>query len=217
MRAVFSTGLAAAFDFAIRAHDAAHQRVAHHVGAGKGDEGNPLDPGQRLHGIAQPRTHAVGQVHLAQIAGNDHGRIFPQPGQEHLHLHGGGVLALVQNDAGIGQRAAPHEGQRRDFYIAPLHAFGDLARRHHVVQRVIKRPEVGVHLVAHVAGQKTQLLPGLDRGPGQNNPVDGTVDQPFRRLGHGEIGLAGARRPFTEHQFVVVDRPKVVGLHWCPG
>ncbi len=37
------------------------------------------------------------------------------PGQDHLHLLGGGVLGLVDDHEGVGERPAPHEGDGRHF------------------------------------------------------------------------------------------------------
>ena len=39
----------------------------------------------------------------------------PEPGEEHLHLLGRGVLRLVEDNERIVQRSAPHESQGRDF------------------------------------------------------------------------------------------------------
>ena len=44
----------------------------------------------------------------------------PEAGEEHLHLLAGGVLRLVEDDEGVVQRAAAHEGERRDLDRAPL-------------------------------------------------------------------------------------------------
>ena len=63
------------------------------------------------------------------------------------------------------QRAAAHEGQRRDLDLTRFHAVGDLLGRQHVVQRVIERPQVGIDLFLHVAGQEAQPLAGFDRRP----------------------------------------------------
>ena len=42
----------------------------------------------------------------------------------------------------------------------------DLFGRHHLVKRVIERPQIGVDLVAQIAGQEAQALARLDRGLG---------------------------------------------------
>src|SRR5579883_3283037 len=65
-------------------------------------------------------------------------RIPDEPRQEHLHLHGRGVLRLVEDDEGVGERAPAHEGERRDLDIAGRKPFHHLLARQHVVQRVVK-------------------------------------------------------------------------------
>jgi hypothetical protein len=111
-----------------------------HVFGGEMDLGNAVHPVQQLDGLREPRRLAVRQVDLGRIAGDDHAAVLAKPGEEHLHLHGGGVLRLVENDNGVGQRAAAHESKRRDFDFAGLQRALDDARIHQVIQRVIDRP-----------------------------------------------------------------------------
>ena len=54
------------------------------------------------------------QVDLGDVAGDDHLRAEAEPGQEHLHLLGRRVLRLVEDDERVVERAAAHEGERRD-------------------------------------------------------------------------------------------------------
>src|SRR5579859_2744638 len=97
-----------------------HQLMADHVFGGKPNLGNALDAVEQLGRFGKPRGLAIRQVDLGGIAGDDHAAVLAQPGQEHLHLHRGGVLRLVQDDGGIGERAAAHEGERRDLDLAGL-------------------------------------------------------------------------------------------------
>ena len=69
-------------------------------------------------------------------------------------------------------RAAPHECQRRDLDLPALEVRGDLLGVEHVVQRVEQRPQVRVDLRHQVAGQEAQALARLDRGAGEDDPVD---------------------------------------------
>ena len=62
------------------------------------------------------------------------------------------------------ERAAAHEGERRDLDLAALHGALDDARIHQVEQRVVDRAQIGIDLLAHVAGQEAEPLAGLDRG-----------------------------------------------------
>src|SRR6476659_8299715 len=40
---------------------------------------------------------------------------------------------------------------------------------HHVVERVVARAQVGVHLLLQIAGQEAELLAGFDRRTGQDD------------------------------------------------
>ena len=136
----------------------------------------------------------LGQIDLLGIAADHHPRAHAEAGQEHLHLLRRGVLRLVEDDEGVGERAAAHEGDRRDLDLARRDAALDLLGRQHVVERVVERPQIGIDLLLHVAGQEAEPLAGLDRGARQDQPVDAAADQLLHRLGDGEIGLAGAGR-----------------------
>jgi hypothetical protein len=53
-----------------------------------------------------------------------------------------------------------------------LHGTLDNASIHEVVERVVDWPEIGVDLLAHIAGQKSKALSGFDRGPRQDDAID---------------------------------------------
>ena len=61
-----------------------------------------------------PLLRAAGQVDLGDVAGDDDLGAEAEPGEEHLHLLGRGVLRLVQDDERVVERAAAHVRQRRD-------------------------------------------------------------------------------------------------------
>ena len=86
-----------------------------------------------------------------------------EPRQKHLHLLGGGVLRLVEDDERVIQRAPTHKSQRRDFDGPALEHPARPVEVNHVVQRVIERPQVRVDLFGEVAGQEAELFAGLDR------------------------------------------------------
>ena len=73
-----------------------------------------------------------------------------------------GILRFIKNCVGVCQRAAAHERQRRDLDLAVGETADHLLSRHHVVQRVVQRPQIGIHLLLHVAGQEAETLTGLD-------------------------------------------------------
>ena len=81
-----------------------------------------------------------------------------------------------------------------------------------VEEGVVERPEVGVDLLDEVAGQEAQLLAGLDRGPGQDDAVDGLVLEEGQGHGHGQVGLARPGRADAEDEVVVPDGLDVVLL-----
>ncbi len=83
---------------------------------------------------------------------------------------------------------------------------------HHVVQRVVQRTQIRVDLLAQRAGQKAKALTGFHRGTGQDDPGDLLGLQRLNRLGHRQVGLAGAGRADAEHDGVGVDRVDVVLL-----
>src|SRR5260221_10882435 len=89
--------------------DTGHQIVAHDVLRREPYEAHAIDPLQRLDGVVQTRALAARQVGLAGVASDHHARAFTQPGHEHAHLHGRGILRLVQDYEAMRQRAAAHE------------------------------------------------------------------------------------------------------------
>ena len=82
----------------------------------------------------------------------------------------------------------------------------ELLGRQHVVERVVERPQIGIDLLAQVAGQEAQPLARLDRRPRQDDPVDAAAHQQVDRGGDREIGLAGAGGPEAEDQLVLAQR-----------
>ena len=104
----------------------------------------------------------------------------------------------------MGQRAAAHEGQRRDLDLAVGEAPQHLLGRHHVVERVVERPEIGIDLLAQIAGQEAQPLARLDRRARQHDAVDLAPGQMGDGDRDGEIGLAGAGRAEAEDQLALL-------------
>ena len=120
----------------------------------------------------------------------------------------GGVLRLVEDRIGMRQGAAAHEGQRRHLDLAVGQPADHLLGRHHVVQRVVERAQIGIDLLLHVAGQEAQPFAGLHRGAGQHDAVHLAGLQHRHRLRHREIGLAGAGRADAEHHLVRRPAPR---------
>ena len=160
----------------------------------------------------RPLLTPLGQVDLGDVAGDHDLGAEAEPGQEHLHLLGRGVLRLVEDDERVVERAAAHVGQRCDLDGPGREQLGDGLGVEHVVQGVVQRAQVGVDLLAERAGQEPEPLAGLDRGAGQDDPVDLLGLQRLHGLGHREVGLAGAGGPDAEDDGVLVDRVDVALL-----
>src|SRR5919205_301285 len=126
---------------AVGVDDVPHQAVADDVGGVQYGEADVVDSGEDLLDDAQARARSERQVHLRDVAGDHHLGAEAEAGQEHLHLFRRGVLRLVQDDEGVVQRPAPHVGERRDFNGAGSHQAGNRLRVHHVVERVVQRPQ----------------------------------------------------------------------------
>jgi hypothetical protein len=120
----------------------------------------------------QPAGGPAGQVDLRDVTRHDDLAAEAEAGEEHLHLLGGRVLRLVEDDEGVVQAPSPHVGQRGDLDRAGRHELGDRLGVEHVVQRVVQRPQVRVDLVEQRAGQEAEPLAGLDRRARQDDPVD---------------------------------------------
>ena len=75
----------------------------------------------------------------------------------------------------------------------------------HVVEGVVERAQVGVHLLGEVARQEAELLACLDGRTAQDDPFDLPLDEEGDRHRHGEVRLPGARRADAEDDVVVAD------------
>src|SRR5680860_962227 len=141
---------------AIGGDDPLHQLVADDVLAAEADEGDVLDLAEDVADDDQARALVGRQVDLGDVAGDDHARVEAEPGEEHLHLLGAGVLRLVEDDEGIVKRSYAHERQRRHLDHAALEVAVDPVGVEHVVERVEQRPQVGIDLGLDVAGQEAE-------------------------------------------------------------
>ena len=156
-----------------------------------------VDAAEHLLEPGQPRA-AAGDVDLGDVAGDDDLGPEADPGEEHLHLLGRGVLGLVEDDEAAVEGPAPHEGQRGHLDGAPLEQPLRALGPEQVVEGVVERAEVGVDLGHDVAGQEPEPLPGLDRRPGQDDPVDLAGLERLHAEGHGQVRLARPGRADAE-------------------
>ena len=170
------------------------------------EERDPLDRPEDVPDGEQSRRLLRRQVDLRHVAGDHHLRAEAEPRQKHLHLLGARVLRLVEDDEGVVQRAAAHEGERRDLDRALLHVGGQAVGVEHVVERVVERAQVRVDLRQQVAREEAEPLAGLDRRPREDDPADLPLGERRDRERHRQVGLAGARRADPEGDRVRADR-----------
>ena len=188
--------------------------MADHGGLVEVVERDAVDPGQDAFDLHESRFFAPREVDLRLVAGDDDLRIHAEPREKHFHLQDGRVLRFVQDHERVGQCAPPHERERGNLDGTGLERPLDALGRHHRVQRVVERPQVGVNLRLHVAREEAQVLACLDRWPGQDDPAHPLARQCVHGRGHGEIGLARPGGPDADDDIVVGDLSQVLGLSW---
>ncbi len=154
----------------------------------------------------------VGQVDLAGVAGHHHAGALAQAGQHHLHLQARAVLGLVDDDEGVGEGAAAHEGDGGELDLTLLAAATELVGAQDVGQGLPDGRHIGIDLFGQVSGQEAQALAGLDGGAGDDQPVNLAAQQQARAMGHGQEGLAGAGGTQAEHQLAAGQRLQIAGL-----
>ena len=184
---------------------------------GEMNHGDALHAVQDLRGLDQSRTDVGGQVDLGHVS-RDHGpRSVAQTCQKHLHLFRRGVLGFVEDNEGVVQGASAHKSQGRDLDGADADHLLHLGVVEHVIECIVKGTQVGVHLLHEVAGQKTELLAGLYRRPGQNQPFDLLLQKQRHSHGHGQIGLARAGRTYAQGQVEFAHGVQVFTLGYSLG
>ena len=153
----------------VRLHDPLHQRVTHDVESVEEREGHAIDAPQHFDCVTKSRTLLPREVHLGDVAGDDGLRAEAEACQEHLHLLDRGVLRFVEDDERVIERAAAHECERRHFDDLPLDVARNAVETHHLVERVVHRPQVRIDLLRHVARQEAEPFAGFDRRPHEHD------------------------------------------------
>ena len=115
------------------------------------------------------------------------------------------VLRLIEDDEGIVQRAAAHVGERSDLDGAFLGQRRDLLRLQHVVEGIVQRPQIGMHLLDEIAREEAETLTRLDGRTRQDDARNLALDEGRHGHRHGEIGLARPRGADGDHQIVAAD------------
>src|SRR5438105_3958576 len=99
----------------VRLDDLAHQPVSDDVRVSQIVKSNAVDSWQDALDLHKSRLFPLRQVNLGLVAGDHRLRVNAQSGEEHLHLRGGRVLRLVEDDECVGERTAAHVCERRYF------------------------------------------------------------------------------------------------------
>ena len=132
----------------------------------------PSMPATIASASTRPDVLPGGKIDLRDVARHDGLRSETEAREEHLHLLGRRVLRFVEDDERVVQRSAAHERERRDLDHVALDEPLDAFDVQHVVERVVQRPQVRIHLLLQVAGQEAELLAGLDRGAREDDARD---------------------------------------------
>lgn len=179
-----------------------HQLVADYVPLVEIDEFDALDVAQNFTHLDQAGDPFGRQIHLSNVAGDNHLGMETEPSEKHLHLLRRGVLRFVENDERIVQRAAPHKAERRNFDVAPLDCARSPFHIHHVEQRIVQGTEIGIHFGIHIAGQKADLFARLNSRPRENDTAHFFLHKGTDRHRHSQIGLAGPSGADADHDVV---------------
>src|SRR5581483_5185665 len=186
--------------------DPLDELVPHDVLVTELDELDPLDVVEHVANVHEPGALLARKIDLRDVAGDDDLRAEAQPRQEHLHLLGGRVLRLVEDDEAVVERPAAEKGERCDLDGAAVEQGVRLVGIHHVVERVEQRPHVRIDLRHQVARQESQALTGLDGGARQDDPLHLALVQGGDGERHREIRLPGPGRTDPERDRLPADR-----------
>src|SRR5690606_30124815 len=132
------------------------------------DELDALDMAEDVDGLDEAAVRALREVGLGDVSGDDAAGAGTEAGEEHLHLGRGGVLGLVEDDEGVRERPAAHVGEGYDLDGVLVEVGRELVAGDHVLEGVVERAEVGIDLLAEVAGEEAEALAGLDGGAAED-------------------------------------------------
>ena len=116
------------------------------------------------------------------------------------------ILGFVEDDKGMIKRAPTHKRKRCYFDRALVDPVLSPFGIDHVVERIVKRAQIRIDLLGHVAGQKSQSLASLDRRAHQHNPFHALAQQSIDSHGHRQIRLASPRRANAKRYVVLAYR-----------
>jgi hypothetical protein len=81
-------------------------------------------------------------------------------------------LRFIQNDKGMIKCPASHKGKWGNFNDSVGDKKSQFFGRQHIVKRIIKRPEIGVDFLFHVAGKETKVFSCLNGRSCENDFFD---------------------------------------------
>ena len=139
-------------------------------------------------------------------------RIHAHACEKHLHLLGGRILRLIQNDEGVVERAAAHIGQRSHFDLPALHQALVGVDAHHFVQSVVQGTQIRIDFLGQVSGQKAQLFAGFHGRTREHNLFNVFIFQRYHGHGNGQIGLSRTCGADGEYASVFLNRVYVFAL-----
>ena len=149
-------------------------------------------------GLFDARVDWTDRAHFYAIAARQMRRVLVNHGEAHRAAkRGGGVVPLSLDEA--LDVAGSGSAEVSDLDDALLHEVGHFFETHHIMQRVIKRAQVGIDLFRQVTGQKAQRFPGFNCWPGQYDAADSSLGQCGHRHGHREIRFPGTGRTDSEN------------------
>ena len=93
----------------------------------------PSMSGQDFFGLEQAGLILHRQIHLGGVTGDHRPGIETDPGEKHFHLFPGGVLGLIEDDKGIAQCPAAHEGEGGNLDYLLFDEITGLFRAEHVI------------------------------------------------------------------------------------
>ena len=133
------------------------------VGGGEPHDGDALDALEPADRIGEPRLDRIGQVDLVgspQITI----RLRIPKRVRNIFICSGVVFCASSRMMKASLSVRPRMKASGAISISPDRSALDLLGRQHVVERVVKRTEIGIDLLLHVAGKEAEALAGLDRG-----------------------------------------------------
>ena len=142
------------FAFAVSFYDALYKRMSYDIFFGEMNKRDARDFTEHVACVDEAASLRVGQVDLREVARDNHLGAYAQAGEEHLNLRHGGVLRLIEDNDGIGERSAAHESQGRNLNNTFLHLLLQFSLGNHVLQRIVERLQIGVDFLLHISGQK---------------------------------------------------------------